>query len=331
MGLAGEGQQLMFAHGGEGDILHDDHFLVVGFVELLLQMRRRILVHAREDLRAGPGHPIGGVPQPFAIRVLADGDEELADGRFRAGHIKFAVCVDVHRVPPLALNRRCIRIPSFGQRAFRSFNHVPGQHCRGDGSHTAGNRGDGGHHGLRRGEIHVAAELAGGFVPIDAHVDNHLACPHSVGAHGADVPGGHHQDIRFAAGGGQVPGAGVAHGDGGVGGLQHHAHRLADDQAPAHHGHLRTREIVVVVPQHLHAGVGGAGREPDGPVREDAEQGALGDAVHVLLRGQRPTGSRLVQVLRQGPEHEAAVDGGIPVHGGDGRYQLFLGAINEHR
>ena len=56
-------------------------------VERLVQDGVGIGIEAREDLRIGPRDPGGGVAQALAIGVLADGDQQLADGRLGAGPV----------------------------------------------------------------------------------------------------------------------------------------------------------------------------------------------------------------------------------------------------
>ena len=59
--------------------LHQHH-LVVAEVEGRREHVLRLLPQAGEDLRVRPGDPGRGVPQAVAVRVLADRDEQLADG-----------------------------------------------------------------------------------------------------------------------------------------------------------------------------------------------------------------------------------------------------------
>ncbi len=55
-------------------------------------------------------------------------------------------------------------------------HHMAYQHRGGHGAHAAGHGGDGVHHRLCGGKLHVTAELAL-LIHMDAHVHDRLACP----------------------------------------------------------------------------------------------------------------------------------------------------------
>ena len=74
-----EGHQVVLAGRVHRDVL-DQHQLVVVLVEGGRQDLGRVLPEPGEGLGVGPGHPGGGVPQPVAVRVLPDRDQQLADG-----------------------------------------------------------------------------------------------------------------------------------------------------------------------------------------------------------------------------------------------------------
>ena len=93
------------------------------------------------------------------------------------------------------------------------------------------------------------------------------------------------------------------------GGLAHHQ-AAADDHRPA------ACRVHAVIVQQLQAGLGRAGGEA-APAGQQSRQGAGGHAVHVLVRGQKPPGGFLRRLVRQGTQQQAAVDGGIVVHGPD--------------
>ena len=73
--------------------------------------------------------------------------------------------------------------------------------------------------------------------------------------------------------------------------------------------------------------LGRAGREARRLVREDPVERARGDAVDVLRGVEGGTGGVLVERSGERPEHEAAMDGRVPVHPGDDVHELSLGAV----
>ena len=102
----------------------------------------------------------------------------------------------------------------------------------------------------------------------------------------------------------------MADGDGGVLGHEHHRGRLADDEGTADDNRILALAVNAVVIQNFHAGLRGAGGETQLLTGEDAGIGEVRHAVHVLAGGQMVADLILIglQMLRQGPEHEAAVD-----------------------
>ena len=118
----------------------------------------------------------------------------------------------------------------------------------------------------------------------------------------------------------------MADGDGGVLGHQHHRGRLADNERAADDNGVLALAVNAVVIQDLHAGLRGAGGEAKLLAGEDARVGKVGHAVDVLAGSQMVADLVLIglQVLRQRPEHQAAVDGIISVDGLDLRDQVFL-------
>ena len=66
-------------HDCELDVL-DQHHLVVLLGERLLQVNGRVGVQPAEDLGVHAGDAVGRFEQPFAVRVFADGREDLAHG-----------------------------------------------------------------------------------------------------------------------------------------------------------------------------------------------------------------------------------------------------------
>ena len=71
--LTQERHQVVLAQRSERDVTHHDHFVVLGG-KGDLEMPRRVVVQAREQLLVHVGHPARGVEQAVAIDVLTDGD-----------------------------------------------------------------------------------------------------------------------------------------------------------------------------------------------------------------------------------------------------------------
>ena len=94
---------------------------------------------------------------------------------------------------------------------------------------------------------------------MDAYVHDGLACPQAVCAHSRHLAHGHHHDVGLLAQFRQVPGAGVAQGDGGVLPVQHHGGGFAHHKAaPYHNGTLAGKGNIIIF-QNFHAGLRGAG------------------------------------------------------------------------
>src|SRR5690606_30444622 len=74
-----ERHQVVLARRVHLDVL-DEHHLLVPEVERRREDVGRLLAQAREDLAVGARHAGRGVAQALAVRVLADGDEQLAHG-----------------------------------------------------------------------------------------------------------------------------------------------------------------------------------------------------------------------------------------------------------
>lgn len=79
MGTASEWQQMMFTEAGELNVALKDHFFVVNF-KGLPQMNTRIGMQARKNLGIHASHPRRGFQQPITIRVLADRNQQFANG-----------------------------------------------------------------------------------------------------------------------------------------------------------------------------------------------------------------------------------------------------------
>ena len=132
------------------------------------------------------------------------------------------------------------------------------QHRGGHGAHAAGHGGDGVHHRLCGGKLHVTAEFAF-LVHMDAHVHDGLTFPQAVRAHSGHFAHGNHHDVGLLAHLRQIPGAGVAQGHGGVFPVQHHGGGLAHHKAASHHHGTLAGKGDVVILQNFQARLRGAG------------------------------------------------------------------------
>ncbi len=79
MGEAMERQQVMLAHREEGHVAQDHH-LVVALFEPNLQQALRLDGQAAKDLFIRLRDSPRRLGEPFAIGVLADGQQQLASG-----------------------------------------------------------------------------------------------------------------------------------------------------------------------------------------------------------------------------------------------------------
>ena len=195
----------------------------------------------------------------------------------------------------------------------RRLHHMPYQHRGGHGAHAAGHGGDGVHHRLCGGKLHVAAQFAL-LVYMDAYVHDGLACPQAVRAHSGHFAHGHHHDVGLSAHFRQVLGAGVAQGHGGVFPVQHHGGWLAHHKAASHHHGTLAGKRNVIILQNLHAGLRGAGGVAQLCVREHPGQRTVRDAVNVLFRAQGGADGAVIELLGQGTEQKTAVDAVVSVH-----------------
>ena len=77
VGAPGERNEMVLAHAGHGDVAHHDHLVVVG-LERDREVVRRVLVDPGEDLLVHVRDARRRADEPVAIRVFADGFEDLA-------------------------------------------------------------------------------------------------------------------------------------------------------------------------------------------------------------------------------------------------------------
>src|SRR5262249_35657953 len=82
----GERQQGMFAETGERNVLLEDHLFVID-LEGLSQQDARIEVHSLESFGDQPGNTGRCVDQTIAVRVLTNGEQQLAHGGANPGLI----------------------------------------------------------------------------------------------------------------------------------------------------------------------------------------------------------------------------------------------------
>jgi hypothetical protein len=102
MGLADEGQQVMFAQRVQLDVGDDDHFIVVGGEQRAVDDLFQVLFIAVTQVLHGLGRALGGVEQAFAVGVFTEADEDLAVmvGRVRSWKILAAAYLTC---PPLTV------------------------------------------------------------------------------------------------------------------------------------------------------------------------------------------------------------------------------------
>src|SRR3954447_25837612 len=87
----------MLADAGEGDVL-DHHHLVVAGLERDLQMTVWIVLDAAEDLAVHVGDPCRRRLESVAVRVLADGLENLANGLLDTALVDAVELLAVHEL-----------------------------------------------------------------------------------------------------------------------------------------------------------------------------------------------------------------------------------------
>ena len=161
---------------------------------------------------------------------------------------------------------------------------------------------------------------------MDAHIDYHSPRAHVFGT---DHPGAtrrHHQHLRLPGQGRQVPGAGVGHAHGGVGGLQHQGHRLPhQDAATHHHGPSSGQGHLVAGQQGHHPGWGAA--TGTGFPLQQAPQVEGVEPVGILFGVDRCEQGLGIQSCRQGQLQQDAIHGWIGIEAADGDQHLLGGCV----
>ena len=214
------------------------------------------------------------------------------------------------------------------QGLLSSFHNVLHQHGSGNSTDTAGNGGVSSGLGLSSSLVHVADDLAFSG-DIDAHVDDDLAFAQPLLSHQTSLAAGDDDDVSSLGVLGSVLGEDVALGGGSVTVQSQQSGGTANHQGVANDTDVLALQVDVVVVQDLHAGLSGAGSVAQIVTAfVNAGVGQVVHGVNVLAGIQQVADLVLIssQVLGQGTEHQAAVDGGIFVNLLDHGDQLFLGA-----
>ena len=214
-----------------------------------------------------------------------------------------------------------------------SLNHVLHQHRSGNSADTTGNGGDCLNNGLDLVEDavagHAALALGGDLlgVPVHGNVDDDLAFTDEILGQAVQNTGCGDDDVSALADLSGVDSAGVANGNSCVLCHQHHCCGLADNQGAADDNSVLTLAVDAVVVQNFHASCGSAGSIAQILTLEDTCVGHMGHGVNVLLGVQAVANLVLIclQVLGQGAEHQAAVNGIVSVDLIDNSQDLFLG------
>ena len=133
-----------------------------------------------------------------------------------------------------------------------------------------------------------------------------------LGADHAGPAGGHHQHVGLAGEGGKIRSAGVGHAHGGICGLKHQRHRLAHQDAAAHHDGPLAGKGHAVAGQQGHHTSGGTAARPRLALEQPAQIQSV-QAVGILLRVDRQQQRALIEAGRQGQLQQDAVAGGIGV------------------
>jgi len=121
---------------------------------------------------------------------------------------------------------------------------------------------------------------------------------------------------------GEISGAGVADGDGGVGGEQHHGHGAAEDGAASDDDGLATFDWDFVMVQETHD-AGGGGGAVGGLVHSHAAEAVGGDTVDIFREGDAVEAGALVDLFGDGVLEQDAADAWVGVEVVDGGKEFF--------
>src|SRR6185312_6518849 len=109
-------------------------------------------------------------------------------------------------------------------------------------------------------EVNVADDAVVGQA-VDAHIDHDGTALDHLRQDQVGFAGSHHQDVGQDGELGQVARLDVTDTHGGFALHEHECHRLADNVTGAHHHHVASLDLDVLVLQQLHHSVGSAGRK----------------------------------------------------------------------
>lgn len=83
VGTAVEGEEVVFTEARELDVAHHDQIALAPFVvEDLREVLGRVLIETLDHFAEGLGDPARRILDSFAVGVLPETDQDLADGRF---------------------------------------------------------------------------------------------------------------------------------------------------------------------------------------------------------------------------------------------------------
>ena len=202
-----------------------------------------------------------------------------------------------------------------GVRLRQFFGGFDGVGDEGGDGHRADSTGDGrvGGAAVNDGGKLDVADAAG----VKAGVDDDGAVADPVAADEFGLADGADDDLGAADDFGEIFGAGVADGDGGVGGEQHHGHGAAEDGAAADDDGFAAFDGNLITAEEAHD-AGGRGGAVGGLVHGHAAESVGGDSVDVFLEGDAVEAGALVDLFGDGVLEEDAADAGVGVEVVDG-------------
>ena len=157
-----------------------------------------------------------------------------------------------------------------------------------------------------------------------ACVDDDGSVADPVGSDELGFADGSNDDLGAADDSREIFGAGVADGDGGVGGEEHHGHGAAEDGAASDDDGFAAFNGNFVAAEEAHD-AGGGGGAVGGLVHGHAAEAVSGDSVDVFGEGDAVEAGALVDLLRNRVLKEDAADAGIGVEVVDGGEEFGSG------
>lgn len=204
-----------------------------------------------------------------------------------------------------------------------------GADAAGDGGHVAGFGGNGVVVGIA--DEAVAPGSLGGFDAVDADVDNGGAVFDHVGGDEVGAPDGGDEEVGLSGDGGEVGGAGMTDGDGGVAGegFAHHEEGggFADDLAAPEDDDVFTFGLDAAAGDEFDDAGGGAGDETGIVFLAEFADVEGVEAIDVFVGGHAVEGFGFVEVFGKGGLHEDAADFGVGVEGVDAFKEGFAGDV----